>query len=680
MNNENKSLAPLEQFAYDLHQEVLVKCADNTDPELREDGFTEVVLELLVEHNEADSAAVCYWNAKSHGRAPAAKVNAWALSGDGATLDLFVVLYQGGGVPEPVTKADVEQHYKQARGFLRRALDGFHTEIEEACDAFHAMQQIHEARENMTTVRLFFLTDGVVKSAKVEEEQISGYELRYVFWDIKKLSRLRVGERETIELNFVKNYGGAVPALLIADATGEYRTFLAFLSAPTLARIYGEHGQRLLERNVRAFLQAKGKVNKGLQQTLREEPHRFLAYNNGLCCTAAEVDLEPGKDGHLRLKRVRDFQIVNGGQTTASIYHAMKKEKVDVSRVVVQVKLTVLNDPARVADIVPLISKYANSQNKVNAADFSANGPFHNQLEVLSRSMWAPPRSGLERGTQWYYERARGSYMDDKAQQGTPARIRQWAAERPPEQKFTKTDLAKYEHMWLGLPHLVCRGAEKNFIEFAQRQEEEGAPLVIGHYFQHLVAKAVLWRAAEKLFTTLELPQFRAQAVAYALSWLAAKSGRRINLDRIWTEQRVPPGLCDAIPAVLKEAHAHLLRQLGNPGESAKRPECWEAFRGLDINLNGAWERELSDTPFLPPCTETDLLAGEWEKLRKHFINDTRTMEELEAFTGKSWVRNRRRDLVSSYAVLTWEQLRMRPSLGPKKVRDLVEMFAAALT
>lgn len=680
MSEDIESLTPLAQFAYDLHQEVLVKCADDTNPELREDGFTEVVLDLLVEHNEADPADICYWNAKSHGRAPAAKVNAWALSGDGATLDLFVVLYQGSGVPESVTKVDVEQHYKQARGFLRRALDGFHTQVEEASDVFLAMRQIHEARENLTTVRLFLLTDGLVKSMKVEEEQISGYELRYVFWDIKKLSQLRVGERGIIELNFLKNYGGAVPALLIADATGEYRTFLAFLSAPTLARIYGEHGQRLLERNVRAFLQAKGKVNKGLQQTLREEPHRFLAYNNGLCCTAAEVELEPGKDGHVRLKRVRDFQIVNGGQTTASIYHAMKKEKVDVSRVVVQVKLTVLNDPARVADIVPLISKYANSQNKVNAADFSANGPFHNQLEALSRSKWAPPRSGLERGTQWYYERARGSYMDDKARQGTPARIRQWAAERPPEQKFTKTDLAKYEHMWLGLPHLVCRGAEKNFIEFAQRQEEEGAPLVNGNYFQHLVAKAVLWRTAEKLFTTLELPQFRAQAVAYALSWLAEKSGRRIELNRIWTEQRVPPGLCDAIPAVLKEAHAHLLRQTGNPSESAKRPECWEAFRGLGINLSGAWERELSDTPFLPPCTETDLLADEWEKLRKRFVDDARTIEALEAFTGKSWVRSRRRDPVSSYAVLTWEQLRMRPGLGPKKVRDLVELLAAAQT
>ena len=668
----------LKQFAYDLHQEVLVKCADDANPEFREDAFTEVVLDLLSEHNVADGVEVCYWNAKSHGRAPAAKINAWALSGDGATLDLFVVRYQGGGVPGPVSKADVEQHYRHARGFLRRALDGFHTQVEESSDAFRAMQQIHESRENLTTIRLFFLTDGEVKSAEVEQEQISGYELRYVFWDIKKLSRLRVNERDTIEIDFVKNYGGAVSALLASDATGEYRTFLAFFPASILARIYGEHGQRLLERNVRAFLQAKGKVNKGLQQTLREEPHRFLAYNNGLCCTAAEVDLEHGNDGHVRLHRVRDFQIVNGGQTTASIYHAMKKEKMDVSRVVVQLKLTVLNDPSRVADIVPLISKYANSQNKVNAADFSANGPFHNQIESLSRSMWAPPRSGLERGTQWYYERARGSFMDDKARQGTPARIRQWAAERPPEQKFTKTDLAKYEHTWMGLPHLVCRGAEKNFIEFAHRQEEEGAPLVNSIYFQHLVAKAIFWRTAEKLFATLELPQYRAQSVAYALSWLAEKSERRINLNFIWESQRLPSGLCDAIPSVLKEAHAHLLRQTGNPSEAAKRPECWQSFRSLGIDLNPAWERELATDPFLPPCTETDLLADVWENVRKQFVDDTRTLEALEAYTGKSWVRNRRGDTVSSYAVQTWEQLRMRPGLGLKRLRVLVEMFAAA--
>jgi len=671
--------SPLELFAHNLHQEVLAKCADEAEPEMRENAFSEVVLELLEEHNESDGATVCYWNARGQGRTSAAKLNAWSLSGDGATMDLFVALYQGEGNPRPVTRTDLEQHYKLLRGFLRRALDGFHARIEESDDAFEVMHRIHEAKETLATVRLFFLTDGEVKSAVVEEEQIEDCELRYIFWDITKLSRLRVGVRQAVVLDFENDYDGPISALETRDATGEYRTFLAFLPAPVLARIYGEHGQRLLERNVRAFLQAKGKVNKGLQQTLRDEPHRFLAYNNGLCCTAAEVDIERGTDDHVRIKEVRDFQIVNGGQTTASIYHAIKKEKdLKAQHVVVQVKLTVLNDQRRMAEIVPLISKFANSQNKVNAADFSANGPYHQSVETLSRTMWAPARSGLARGTQWYYERARGSYMDDKGRQGTASRIAKWAEERPPEQKFTKTDLAKFEHAWLGLPQLVCKGAEKNFIEFAQRQEDEGAPQVTAVHFQRLVAKAILWKTAEKVFDSLELPQYRAQSVAYALAWLAERSQRRIDLDVIWAEQRVLPMLVDVLKIVLAKAHAHLTSQIGNVGEASKRKECWDDFRIHEIDTGDGWSREWAQESFIEHSTERDAVAAEWEKLRSLFLNDNRTVEGLENYTGLEWVRTRRRDPVSDYAKLSWEQLLEKPGIGFSKARKLVEMFAIA--
>ena len=674
----NDPLTHLEQFSADLHQEVLVKCSDDGSPQMREDAFVETVLERLTAHGELDDWDICYHEAKSHGRLPAAKMNGWSLSGDGATLDLFVCKYSGGEQPESVTRAEVEQHFKLARGFLRRSLDGVHKLLEESQDVFEAARRIHEAGDNLTTVRLFFLTDGVVKSADIEQEQLPGIELRYVLWDLEKLSRIQVGERVAIELDFVKQYGGPVPCIETADATGEYRTFLAFLPATLLARIYGEHGQRLLERNVRAFLQAKGKVNKGLQQTLREQPHRFLAYNNGLCCTAADVDVDAGKDGHARLRIVRDFQIVNGGQTTASIYHALKKEKTDVSQVVVQVKLTVLNDPAKVADIVPLISRYANSQNKVNTADFSANGTFHQELEHLSRAIWAPAASGLERGTHWYYERARGSYLDDKAREGTPAKMRDWERQNPPTQKFTKTDLAKYEHAWSGLPHLVCRGAEKNFIEFAQRQEEEGAPIVDRNFFHHFVAKTILFRTTEKLVSAQEFGGWRANIVAYTIAWLAEKSGRRIDLNRVWDEQHLTPALCEAITAVCKEANSHVTSQSGNVGEATKRAECWEAFRGRKITIPVEWEVEWAGTEFVAPSSIDDILEAEWEKVREQFRDDPRTIEGLEAYTGKIWVPARRRDPVSAYAVLTWHQLRMKPGLGPKKVRLLVEMFSAA--
>lgn len=673
----SEALTHLEQFANDLHQEVQVKAASDTNPQMREDAFTELVLELLNEHNESDGAEVCYHATGSRGRIPAAKINAWSLSGDNATLDLFVVLYQGTGSPEPVPRSAVVEHFKLLRSFLRRARDGGHAQMEESHEAFEAARRICEAKDTLTTVRLFLLTDGVVKSLEIDQEQVPGLDVRYVLWDLEKLSRLHVGHREIICLDFVNDYGGAIPCLQMADCTGEYRTFLAFFSATLLARVYGEHGQRLLERNVRAFLQAKGKINKGLQQTLREEPHRFLAYNNGLCCTAAEVKLQAGRDGHTMLERVSDFQIVNGGQTTASIFHALKKEKVDVSHVVVQVKLTVLSDPQKVSEIVPLISKFANSQNKVNGADLSASGKFHRQMENLSRTVWSPPMSGMDRGSHWYYERARGSYLDDKTRQGT-SRQKEWVSNNPSERKFTKTDLAKYEHAWIGMPHLVCRGAEKNFLAFAERLEDDGEPTVDLNYFKHTIAKVILFRTTEKLFTALALEGYRANSVAYAVAWLAQHSNHRIDLNRIWEEQRVPPLTQEALRAACQAAYAHITQTGGNVGEWSKKSECWEVFQGLEIALPVGWETEWADTSFKTVHVGADTLAQDWEHIRLHFVSDSRTLGELEALTGRQWMKRFRDHEVHKYAIRQWCELKSASGRRLKNVRDLVNLLSAA--
>lgn len=513
-------LSSLEQFAHDLNQEVLVKAGDAENLQLKEDAFTELVLERLTEHNDVSGAEVCYHNALGRGKMPSAKINGWSMSSDGVTLDLFVTLYHGNGRLENVSKSEVLEHFKRLKGFLRRAREGFHTKLEESDGIFEVARRIHAAVETLTTVRFFFLTDGVVKVSGIDEEPILGLDLGYALWDAEKLSRLTVGHREVVELDFSKSYGGPIPCLATKDGTGEYTTFIAFIPAPILADIYGKHGQRLLERNVRAFLQAKGKVNKGLQQTLREEPHRFLAYNNGLCCTAAEVRVEDVGQGYAKLLWVKDFQIVNGGQTTASIFHALRKEKTDISRVQVQVKLTVLVDSSKVADIVPLISRYANSQTKVNLPDLFANGEYHLHLEQLSRAVWTPPISGLSRGFHWYYERARGSYLDEKYKQSSPSRMKEWAIQNPPENKFSKTDVAKFELSWLGLPYLVCRGGEKNFVAMAERHQDDGEPIVNLNYFRHLVAKAILFRTAEEIFSDSGLEGYRANCVAYTLAWI----------------------------------------------------------------------------------------------------------------------------------------------------------------
>ncbi len=603
------SESTLDTFAAELHQDVLLRAGSSggvgvaVTSLLREEAFTEAVLEILTERGEIDAWELCGYEAKGAGPMPAAKINAWALSGDGATLDLIVTLYHGSGAPEVVGKPEARQQFQNALGFLRRALKGAHSRMEEASDAFNVARQIYEVRDSLATVRVFLLTDGIIRSLDIEESSLPDISVRYVAWDLEKLSRLRVGEHSVIELDLSGEADGGIPCLETLDGSGEYRTYLTLFPAPLLARIYGEHGQRLLERNVRAFLQTKGKINRGLQATLREVPHRFLAYNNGLCCTASDVRVDATRRGVTRLAWIRDFQIVNGGQTTASIFHAVKKERLSLTDVSVQVKLTVLNDPAKVADIVPMISRYANSQNKVNGADFSANGKFHRDLETFSRTVWAPAATGLERGTRWYYERARGSYIDDKFRQGTSARQRDWARQNPPAQKFTKTDLAKYEHAWLGLPHLVCRGAEKNFAAFAERLEDDGEPQVDRKLFELVVARAILWRTTERLFDSLELAGYRANSVAYAVAWIAEASARRIDLSPIWRDQRLSDELSQALLVACREAHAFLSALPGNVGEGSKKPETWIAFRNKSLPVSQEWQRP-NTVDSTPPPTQ----------------------------------------------------------------------------
>jgi hypothetical protein len=529
---------------------------------------------------------------------------------------------------------------------------------------------------------MFLLTDGIAKLTEVEEEPVEGLETRHFLWDIAKLHQFQESgrKREAIELLFEKELGGAIPCLGQPDATGEYWTFLAFLPGPVLARIYGDHGPRLLEKNVRSFLQVRGRVNKGIQETIEEAPHRFLAYNNGIAATAAEIEMDDRGKGHYRLLAARDFQIVNGGQTTASIYHALKKNKQDISNVTVQVKLTVASEQVKLAELVPLISLYANSQNKVNTADFSANEPFHQKLEELSRTIWAPAAGGLERGTRWYYERARGSYLDDKARQGSPARIRDWERQHPLAHKFTKTDLAKFENTWDEQPHLVCRGAEKNFTEWTLARRDEGWPVADDAFFRHLVGKALLFRRAEQIVSAQEYPGYRAQIVTYALAWLARRSGHRINLDEIWRTQSLTTKLTEAIDAVAHAARKHILSPPGgrNITEWCKNEECWLEFREQAPALPRNWESELADQAFITIASEGDSLAARWEKVRHHYTGDSRTVGELALQHGLKWPAARWMHAASDYAVLPWERLRMKRAFGTAKQRGLIEILEAA--
>ena len=400
---------------------------------------------------------------------------------------------------------------------------------------------------------------------------------------------------EPIEIDFENEYGRPLQCLSLVDPDSDYQGYLTVIPGEVLAGIYDRYGPRLLERNVRSFLQARGKVNKGIRHTILEEPHRFFAYNNGITATADYIDFDLEPDG-LKIRKVRNLQIVNGGQTTASLFHTAKKDKADLSGIFVQAKLSVIPEE-HVDEIVPLISRFANSQNKVSDADFYANDPFHIDIEELSRSVWTPAVEGTSRTTHWFYERARGQYMDAKARETTPARKRQFEALWPNRQKFTKTDLAKFENTWMQLPHIVSLGAQKNFNDFSVRLKERGRVKVDVEYFQHLIAKAILFKRADRIVRDQEFGGYKANIVTYTLAWLSHHTSQRIDLDRIWKEQDISPALQEAIRNVSHEVQRIITNPPNNRNitEWCKRMECWDQVRETKIDIGQALERELID-------------------------------------------------------------------------------------
>jgi len=580
----------LLKFAENLRQEVIATAETGEKEQLREDQFTELMIGYLTDAGEIDDGMVCFQKALG------LQVNGYAVSEDEEYIDLFVSHCTLTVPPETIRKAEIETGFKRLQTFFAKCLKQYHLELEEASPVFDLALRIWELRDSLSRARLYFLTDGISNVSATPPTEINDIDITYHVWDIQRLYQCWSSgrHREAIEVNFAELPGGAVFCLPCSPDGGPYTCYLASLTGEMLAAMYGKFGPRLLERNVRSFLQARGNVNKGIRQTIIREPEMFLAYNNGLSATAERVDVNQ-TNGHMTILKAVDFQIVNGGQTTGSLYHAFRRDKADLAKVRVPMKLTVLMDPTRMEAVVPRISECANSQNKINTADFSANDPFHIKIQEFSRTIWAPALEGMQRQTRWYYERARGQYQDDKGRQETPARKKAWEQIHPSPQKFTKTDLAKFENTWSQLPHIVSRGAQKNFQDFTVRLKERGQVQVDEPYFHRLVAKAIMFRRAEKLVDALDYGGYRANIVTYTLAYLSYRSAQRIDLDRIWREQSLSPGLAEAINVVSKLAFTHIT---GSPGggnitEWCKKEACWKNLREQEMALPQGFMDEL---------------------------------------------------------------------------------------
>jgi nitrogen regulatory protein PII len=578
----------LEEFYQSFREEVLFATDAETSGWTIDDFLTSVMLEYLEDAGEVSDPIICPF------RGYGLQMNAYSISEDYESVDIFVSIYSDSDTPKSVSQTDVDAAVKRAIQLYHKAINDLYTSFQKDNDTYEFAFTLHKKKDEIKNVRICAITNGLVKPIPFQNISIGGADISFAVWDIDRLYRcVTSGKmRETIEIDFEEKFDTTIPCIE-NNTSDKYSVYLAIINGELLATLYSEYRDRLLEKNVRSFLQVKGAVNKGIRDTLREEPEMFLAYNNGISVTAESVEIARDDNGKPSIRKIRDMQIVNGGQTTASIFNARQDKKItaDLSRVFVQMKVSVIKSPDDMDEIVPRISAFANTQNKIQVADFSANDPFHRRIEELSRAIWAPAQGGLK-PQNWFYERARGQYADMLSRETTTLRRRQFKDTHP---LFTKTDLAKFENTWDQLPYQVSEGAQKNFRKFTVRLGERKGLLPDEDYYHRLIAKAILFRRTEKLVQKQQYGGYRANIVTYTLAWLSYKTAQRIDLDRIWKEQNLTSAIENEIIEVSRFVQQIIVNPPGgaNVGEWCKKEKCWDAVRAYNHCIRPELEAEL---------------------------------------------------------------------------------------
>lgn len=592
----------IDEFGIEFFQDILAEA--DAGGRFVEDVFFEKFCGYLTDAGELDTA-----DRADHRGQPGSGIRVDGYGGDpidaSGTLSLIIADFNQSPETGRLIGGEMNAIFQRLSKFLQRALDiKWRNALEESSPAFGLADLIAQRWSKVNRVRMFLISNREL-SERVdgrEADSFDGRTVTYSVWDLKRLHRFATAGhgREDIEIDLEEDFGGAISLLPAHLSATDYEAYLAVMPGKMLGAIYDRWGARLLEQNVRVFLQARGNVNKGIRVTLEADPSMFFAYNNGITVTAEAVVTEQ-RDGQLFLASLKNMQIVNGGQTTASI-HVAYRNKIDLSSVFVQMKLSIVA-PERTSEVVPKISEYANSQNRVNAADFFANQPFHVRMEEFSRRIHAPSPDGTFRETKWFYERARGQYADARSLL-TPAQRKKFDLENPRTQLFSKTDLAKYLNVWLGHPDKVSLGAQKNFAHFAHgvgKVWKDSEDSFNEAWYRESVAKAVIFKATEKIVSEQPWYQggYRANIVAYAIAKMAldvAELKRAVDFERIWKKQSLGPPMEEALAFVAKEVCDVLTDPpsgISNVTEWAKKQACWARIKSLDLEWPEEFFEEL---------------------------------------------------------------------------------------
>ena len=571
--------------------------------------FTDNVASYLIDCEILPDYVPCYYLGEY--KRKKIRVDGYSFDEFDRTLNLIVSDYEGTDDERILVMSTASQIFDRAMLFVDASLNSdFTEEVDISTSASDLIDLLSRNCTSIRKYRIFLFTDAKMSSRikNIEIDKFSGVPVEAQIWDLSRLFEVCTSpDVEKIEIDFNEYTESGIPCIEAnVGANQKYKSYLGVIPGELLANIYDKYGAKLLEGNVRSFLSTKVAVNKKIRETILKSPEMFFAFNNGISVTAKDVSIkEINKMKYITY--ARDFQIINGGQTTASLYNARRNDKADLSNIYVQMKLTEIDDSQTSTEdadgLIRDISRSSNSQNKVSDADFFASHPFHRQMEQLSKITFAPAVHGAQYETIWFYERARGQYLQEQMKL-TPSKKSAFLLKNPSNQVIKKIDLAKVQNSWIGHPDTVSRGAQTNFVQFANYIDEQwqnNNTQFNERYYQSTVALTIMFNYLSSYITKQPWYEggYRANVITYSVALLKRlilkqHPGNDLDLILIWNKQELPDPVKEALNIISKAVFEKITdpeRPIMNVTQWCKRTECWDTIQAINVEL----PEEISD-------------------------------------------------------------------------------------
>lgn len=570
------------EFYKEFQDEVLTYVKENS-PISTNTAFKTLFLSYLTEAGETLVSDCMLMDFKKDSENM--KLDGYAFSEYFRSLTLLVSKYQAKPIPEKIKKTEIDKLLKKVLNFYKTCGTNDFEALEESSDGYQAYKFIKSHKADIETVNIILLTNDETIQYIPNDVHYGKITVRFDVWDIERLYQSVLGgtavERQLV-VKLKKKYGESLPLIKVKGDNEIYDCYIGVISGELLARIYETEGQDLIQKNVRSFLQAIGKVNKGIKVSLANEPQMFMAYNNGISTIAESIAVDEGRSSGdiVNITEITGWQIVNGGQTTASIYNAYKA-KLPLEQVNVQIKLSVIKQKDRAEEIIHNISKYANSQNKINMSDFNANDAYHVKMERLSRATPIPVAKGKSTDY-WFYERARGQYLVELNRQPTAAAKKEFKSRCPKNRCISKTVAAKCVMTYRGYPDIVSKGLETSFIYFSDMVSKGEVPEPSEQSYIEMIAKVILFNSCDEIIKNLKFGGFKAQQDYYTVALFGKYYSDLFDPLEIWNRQSINAETAKTIEELAYFVWNHFQNPTVpgvNIGQWCKKEECWELLQ-----------------------------------------------------------------------------------------------------